>query len=101
MITFLLFMFLGHLFAPEENGAWKLIEIFAALFFPVGVVAGMVIAWWKEFEGGLITIISMTIFSILILIPRGVDFERGVWVFILIAFPGVLFAIVGFLDKKQ
>jgi hypothetical protein len=100
----LVFMLIGSIVSPDPgDGPIKTIEIIAGVFFPVGAVLGMILSWRKQILGGVITIISMIIFSILILIPRGVDFERGAWIFILIGLPGVLFVMAGLLvwdDRK-
>ncbi|MBN1618360.1 hypothetical protein JW887_03390 [Candidatus Dojkabacteria bacterium] len=101
-IFFVLFMFLGNIFSASENdGAWKPIEIVAALFFPIGMTIGMVIGWKKNLIGGLITIFSMIMFYSLILIPRGVTLEQSSRIFFLLFFPGFLFTAAGLLDMSR
>lgn len=98
-IGFLLVLFLGHIFSPEGIGSFKPIEIVAALFFPVGAVIGMIIAWKKELIGGLVTVVSLVIFSFLVLFPRGVSIERGSLNFLILCFPGFLFMTGGLIDR--
>ena len=62
----------------------------ALIFFPLGIVLGFVVAWWKEGLGGSITIASLLIFYLIfVLLLRG-DLARGVW-FLVFAVPGFLF----------
>lgn len=62
----------------------------AFAFFPLGIVVGFVVAWWKEGLGGGITIASLLIFYLIfVLLLRG-DLGRGVW-FLVFAIPGFLF----------
>jgi hypothetical protein len=60
----------------------------AFLLFPVGVVAGFAIAWWRELAGGLVTVCSLALFYLLL-------FARNGWVpstpyFLLFAAPRFL-----------
>lgn len=101
ILVFLLFMFIGHIFFPEEGEAsWKTIELIAAIFFPIGVCLGMIIAWKKELIGGIVTVVSFIIFCFLILIPRGA-IGSMIPMFLLISGPGFLFLINGLLTRKK
>ena len=55
-ITLLILFLVDSGFHPSEisAGEWA-----ALLFFPIGVMAGMVIAWWKEGLGSAITLGSL------------------------------------------
>jgi len=68
-------------------------ETLMIVFFPFGVVLGMVLAWWNERErmGGLMTILSLSLFYVTDFAFTG-KFPRGPY-FLLFAFPGILFLI--------
>jgi peptidoglycan/LPS O-acetylase OafA/YrhL len=101
VLLFLVVMFAGSILFPEDgSGEWQTVEIIAAFFFPIGVMVGLIYAWKNELLGGLATVASFIIFSILILIPRGALF-RGGPVFLLVTMPGVLFVITGLLSRKK
>jgi len=59
--------------------------------FPVGIVIGFAIGWWKEGLGGAITILSLLAFYLVYGYLRG-NFNLG-WAFVVFAFPGFLFLI--------
>ncbi|MBN1385063.1 MAG: hypothetical protein JW983_09310 [Elusimicrobia bacterium] len=69
------------------------------LFFPLGVMAGMIIAWKREGLGGLITVVSVIIFYILNFASCG-RFPKGPW-FAIISSPGLLFIFYWLLNKKS
>jgi len=71
-------------FTPEE--------LLGLLFFPGGVVLGMILAWKWELWGGLITVASLLAFYLLEFIMDR-DFPGGPW-FLLFAAPGFLFLLV-------
>jgi len=100
VIAFLLFMFVGEVVYPHGGeGFVDITEIIAMIFFPFGIVGGMVISWKWERIGAIMTIISLFIFYILILIPRTA--LRGIPMSLLIAGPGFLFLISSFLSPKE
>lgn len=59
------------------------------IFFPLGVIAGMVVAWGREGLGGAITVVSLIAFYLAHLLFSG-GFPRG-WAFAAFASPGFLF----------
>jgi hypothetical protein len=61
----------------------------AFVFFPLGIVVGFAVAWWKEGIGGGITLVSLLIFY-LIFVQLGGNIARGAW-FLVFALPGFLF----------
>ncbi len=96
-----LVIFFGYIFYPETDGeTWRTIEIIAAIFYPVGVLIGMIIAWKKELLGGIISLVGYLIFTILILIPRGAIVRMFPMVLIVNG-PGILFFINGVLMKRK
>lgn len=72
-----------------EPGTPTLAEATLMAFFPFGVMAGMVLGWWKELYGGLFTVISLAIFYVLMFVQRG-QVPPGPY-FALFALPGVMF----------
>ena len=80
-----LLAFLG----PGETGTPTLPEAALMAFFPFGVMAGMVLGWWKELFGGLLTVVSLATFYVLMVVQRG-QFPPGPY-FALFALPGVIF----------
>lgn len=81
----LLLAFLG----PGEKGTPTLPQAALMVFFPFGVMAGMILGWWKELQGGLLTIGSLAAFYVLIAVQRGQMPLTPA--FALFALPGVLF----------
>ncbi len=62
--------------------------------FPLGVVIGFAIAWWKEIPGGAITTVSLIIFCLLFVGKSG-----RAWPFFIFALPGLLFIMSGLLAR--
>lgn len=86
--TAMLLMFLfGEPFEPSKIAGR---ELLAMIFFPLGIVVGFVVAWWKEGLGGSITIASLLIFYLIFVTLLRGNLARGGW-FMVFAFPGFLF----------
>jgi hypothetical protein len=87
-ITLLLMLFVGEGLHPSEisKNEWA-----GLLFFPVGVVIGMVIAWWKEGVGSVVTLGSLLGFYLVwgYLMRNHI----GGWWFLVFASPGFLFLL--------
>lgn len=87
-ITLLLMLFLGEGFHPSEisKNEWA-----GLLFFPIGIVIGMVVAWWKEGVGSVVTVGSLLGFYLVwgYLMRNHI----GGWWFLIFAFPGFLFLL--------
>ena len=66
-------------------------------FFPTGIIAGLLIAWWKELAGGVIVVASLIGFYIWHVVVSG-HLAAGPW-FVLVAAPGFLFLIAGLLGS--
>ncbi len=88
-IAFILLIFIGEMFTPAIAALPSPAEAVLMLFFPVGVLVGMLLAWKKELPGALVTIISVAAFYIGIWLLRG-RVPAGPY-FLLVAAPGVLF----------
>ena len=87
-VTFLIMLFAGEGFHPSEisTNEWA-----GLVFFPIGVVIGMTIAWWKEGLGSIITLGSLLGFYVV----WGYFLRNhiGGWLFIVFASPGFLFLL--------
>ena len=64
------------------------------LFFPVGVIAGMLLGWWREVLGGAVTVLSLLGFYLIYGWLLSGQIWLGAW-FIVFALPGILFLISG------
>lgn len=69
------------------------------LFFPVGLVLGLIVAWWRAGLGGGLAAGSFIAFYLLHFIWYG-DFPRGPY-FALVAAPGFLFLLDYFLSRGR
>lgn len=74
-------------------------EAVALLFFPLGVVAGFVIAWLHEGVGGAITLGSLVVFYGWLVLLDG-RWPHGPY-FCLMAAPGLVFLVTWLLDRVQ
>jgi len=92
-IGILLLFFIGEGFNPTKL---SLKEWMFFLFFPLGVILGLLIGWKKEFIGSLIAILSLTAFCLLETINGGFP---GL-AFFVFASPGLLFLISHFVTCK-
>lgn len=87
-ITLLLLLFQGEAFHPSEISPREWIGL---LFFPIGVIAGMIVAWWKEGVGSVITVGSLAAFYLVYgYVMRN---HIGGWAFLTFASPGFLFLL--------
>ncbi|MBI2928530.1 MAG: hypothetical protein HYY24_22910 [Verrucomicrobia bacterium] len=73
----------------EGNNPSGPTEWIGFLFFPVGICAGMILAWWREGLGGSITVGSLGIFYMLHFATVG-TLPKG-WAWLVFAAPGLLF----------
>lgn len=95
-ITLLLMLFLGEGFDPSKISANEWVGL---LFFPTGVVIGMVIAWWKEGVGSVVTLGSLLGFYLVwgYLLHNHV----GGWWFLVFASPAFLFLLHRFMRGPE
>lgn len=86
-ITLLLMLFMGE-GQPSKISANEWIGL---LFFPIGTVIGMAIAWWKEGVGSVVTLGSLLGFYLIwgFLLRNHI----GGWWFVVFAAPGFLFLL--------
>jgi hypothetical protein len=66
------------------------------MFFPLGVAAGMIVSWWREGLGGVLTVGSLLGFYVWHLSQSGS--LRGGWAFFAFSLPGFLFLLYGLLS---
>lgn len=85
-ITIIAMLFQAEALNPTDI---TLREWVGLLFFPTGVVVGMVVAWWKEGLGALISIVSLGAFYAIygFLMSNHI----GGWAFFAFASPALLF----------
>ena len=87
-ITLLVLLFLGEPFRAGEISAneWA-----GLMFFPIGLVIGMIIAWWKEGIGSVLSVASLAGFYIVwgFMLRNHI----GGWAFVAFASPGFLFLL--------
>lgn len=95
-VTLLALIFLGEGFRPSEisRNEWA-----GLIFFPIGVVIGMVIAWWKEGVGSVLTVGSLIGFYVVY--GYLLSNHTGGWWFIIFASPGFLFLVHWFLNSAE
>jgi hypothetical protein len=86
-ILLIALFFFGEGFDPARVAPKEWVGLF---FFPLGVVAGMILAWWKELPGGLITVASLLAFYLVYGLLLSGRASQG-WAFIIFALPGFLF----------
>jgi hypothetical protein len=87
-IAFLVALFIGEWLHPSQITRSEWVGL---LFFPIGVMAGMIVAWWKEGLGASITVASLSAFYLI----YGYVFRNhiGGWAFVTFAAPGFLFLL--------
>jgi len=87
-LTLLILLFAGEGFHPSEisRNEWA-----GLLFFPIGVMIGMIVAWWKEGVGSAIMLLSLLAFYLVYgYLLRS---HIGGWALIAFASPGFLFLL--------
>jgi hypothetical protein len=87
------------LFATSGGGVPRPSEVVALAFFPVGVVLGFGIAWWREGTGGAVTVLSLAAFYAWMTVVGG-RFPTGPY-FLLFAAPGFLFLACSLLGTMR
>jgi len=85
-ITLLVFLFQAEMLHPSEIASR---EWFGLIFFPIGIIIGLAIAWWKEGLGVSITIGSLL--SFYFVYGYLLQYHIGGLVFVVFASPAFLF----------
>jgi hypothetical protein len=94
-IGLVLLFLVGEGFNPARL---KPTEWLGFLFFPAGISAGMIVAWWREGFGGSITAGSLLVFYLIHLSTAG-TFPKG-WAWLAFAAPGFLFLLCWHSSRK-
>ena len=93
----ILAFFIGEGFSPAQVSVKEWLGL---LFFPVGVVAGMVVAWRHEgWGGGIATASLLAFYGVYGYLLNGA-FPRG-WAFAAIGAPGVLFLVTWLVERYR
>ncbi len=98
-IAFILVMFIGNIFLETDPYQFQSEELLAFAFFPVGVLAGVLLGFWQEMRGGIIALGSLIIFYIVELISSG-TIAKGPW-FLLVAAPGLFFIAAALASREK
>ena len=95
-ITLLVIIFQAETFHPSGIAPREWLGL---IFFPIGIVVGMIVAWWKEGFGASLTLGSLVAFYFVYgyLLSSHVD---G-WAFIVFASPGFLFLLHWLLYRRE
>lgn len=75
-------------------------DLVGLLFFPLAVIAGLVLAWHEEFTGGLLAVAGVVGFYIVYGLLLNGSLRMGWW-FVLFAIPGLLFMLYGILSAER
>ena len=94
-IGLILLFFIGEGFAPTRVTPKEWVGL---IFFPIGVVAGMLVGWRKEVWGGSITTMSILAFYAVYGCLLNGSFPKG-WAFIIFSMPGLLFLAYWLLSR--
>jgi len=92
----ILIFVIGNRFSPSSL---RPVEAILFLFFPVGLCVGMVVGWWREAQGAVITLISVAGFYLLSFFVSG-RFPKGPY-FLIVALPGLVFLISWLQNKRR
>lgn len=68
--------------------------------FPVGIVVGFVVAWWKEGFGGAITLGSLLAFYVVFVFLLNGNLKQGLG-FLVFSLPGFLFVISWLISQSR
>jgi hypothetical protein len=106
LVLFTLFMVIGEMVdGYHRNGkvdfeTFNILQIVTFIFWFLGL-AGLILAWWKEGAGGILSFICTVIFLILVIINAHVNPEARFTVILFIfLIPSGLFIIYWWLTKK-
>jgi peptidoglycan/LPS O-acetylase OafA/YrhL len=87
------------MFAFGEPGTPTAKEWLLLAFFPIGLLLGLALAWWRELLGGIIAVGSILVFYAAFLVADG-RLPAGPY-FAILATPGVLFLILGLATRSH
>jgi hypothetical protein len=90
------------LFAVGEPGDPSLItreQLVGLAFFPIGLVLGLIIAWWKEVAGAVVALASVSAFYLVYGALLGNNVSS--WAFLIFAIPAFLFLLDWIISKNK
>jgi hypothetical protein len=90
----MLLLLVGEGINPSTPAEWV-----GLLFFPFGISAAMILAWWKEGLGGGITVGSLLVFYLIHLATAG-TLPKG-WGWLVVSAPGFLFLLCWYLSGRR
>ncbi len=90
-LGFVLMIFVGEAIAADAGPGFTGRDLILMSFFPVGVLAGLILGWWKEGLGGGLTLASLIAFYLALWLMDG-RWPGGPY-FALVAAPGLLFLV--------
>jgi hypothetical protein len=106
LVLFTLLIVIGEMIdGYHRNGkidleTFNILQIITFIFWFFGL-AGLILAWWKEGAGGILSFICTVIFLILVKVNANVNPEARFMVILFIfLIPSVLFIIYWWLTKK-
>jgi len=73
-------------------------EAILFVLFPLGVSLGMLVAWWRELAGGILSVACFALFYVVHFILSG-GLPRGPF-FFLFTLPGLIFLISWMLSRR-
>lgn len=80
-------------FAFGEGGAPRPLEWLMLAFFPIGLVVGLLLGWWRELLGGAVAVGSLAMFYV-VMIVLGKSVPTTPY-FAILGAPGALFLVAG------
>ncbi|MFC1887726.1 hypothetical protein ACFLYK_02850 [Candidatus Cloacimonadota bacterium] len=93
-IVFIVVFFIGSFISNKDIAGDGPPSVMIFIFFPIGLLIGLIIAWKYKRIGGTIAVLSMILFHLTV--------EPELVLFIdLLAFPGLLFFILGIIEKRE
>jgi hypothetical protein len=106
LVLFTLLIVIGEMIdGYHRNGkidleTFNILQIITFIFWFFGL-AGLILAWWKEGAGGILSFICTVIFLILVKVNANVNPEARFMVILFIfLIPSILFIIYWWLTKK-
>jgi hypothetical protein len=93
-IGLLLGFVVGEGIHPTKQSEWL-----GLLFFPLGITIGMIVGWWRDGIGGIITLGSLFVFYGIHILTAG-GFPQG-WAWLMFAAPGFLFLLSWYVLRKS
>ena len=91
------------LFVVGEGGDWASVraqDLVGLVFFPIGLMLGLVLAWRREMSGGLVAVGSIVLFYLVYGLAINQAIFQGWW-FLVLSIPGWLFLLYAVLRHEH